>query len=79
MARPVGRKEIQSTPKAEESLATEWDRLRAIRTWDEKGVQEYSDVIARLNESGETAATMFMMTSAAVLLTVMRLTALLVC
>ena len=48
VARPVGRKEIQSTPLAEASLVTEWDRLRSIRTWEEKEVQEWSDVRKKL-------------------------------
>ena len=44
VARPVGRKEIESTPKAEEALIKEWGRLRAIRTWLEDQVQEWSVV-----------------------------------
>ena len=44
VVRPVGRKEIQSTPKAEESLVTEWTRLRKINTWEEDKVMESSQV-----------------------------------
>ena len=32
------------TPAAEASLVTEWNRLRAIQTWDEAQVQEWSAV-----------------------------------
>ena len=39
VARSVDKAEIAREPKAKAALDKEWDRLRAINTWDESGVQ----------------------------------------
>ena len=51
VARPVGAKEIASTPRAQESLDAEWARLRAVPRpdgkkgcWDEDQVCEWQDI-----------------------------------
>jgi hypothetical protein len=44
IARPVTKAEVANTTKAQEALIKEWDRLRALNTWDETMVREYKDV-----------------------------------
>ena len=44
VARSVGKRELQSSAKAQAALRTEWDALRALLTWDESGVREWSEV-----------------------------------
>ena len=44
-ARPVNRKEVERTPGAQAALKVEWDRLRKIRTWDERWVRRCRDVL----------------------------------
>ena len=49
VARPVGRKERTSNPRARESVQKEWDKLRRAGKcgcWDESGVREWADVAA---------------------------------
>ena len=60
VARPVSRKERDSTPAALEAVAKEWRRLRSVKhkdgvgVWDESNVQERSKVAARAAEDGVT-------------------------
>ena len=44
VARPVGKRELQSSAKAQAALRFEWDALRALLTWNESGVREWSAV-----------------------------------
>ena len=59
VARPVGRKERDSTPEALVAVAKEWHRLRTTKhkygvgVWDESKVEERRDVAKRANASGE--------------------------
>ena len=62
VARPVGAKETAATPLAQEALAKEWARLRAVPRpdgkfgcWDEGQVAEWSDVRRAAKLSGTTA------------------------
>jgi hypothetical protein len=52
VARPVQGKEKKENLDALAALKKEWDRLRAINTWDEKQVYEYWDVVNRLKKEG---------------------------
>ena len=60
VARPVGRKERNSTPKALEAVAKEWQRLRTIKhrdgvgVWDESRVREKSRVRHEARDKGIT-------------------------
>ncbi len=54
VARPVGKRELAATPKAQEAMQKEWGRLVAEKVWDLSSVQEW-DVVARLaREKGQT-------------------------
>ena len=44
VARSVGKRELQSSAKAQAALRVEWDALRALKTWDETKVREWSEV-----------------------------------
>jgi len=55
VARPVNAKEVARTPKAQEALQKEWDRLRGMRCWDESQVREWSDVSRECKRTGEKA------------------------
>ena len=44
VARSVGKRELQSSAKAQAALRAEWDALRALLTWDEAKVREWSEV-----------------------------------
>ena len=46
VARPAGRQEILQNDKARAALRKEWDRRRAIGTWDEANARECQDVVA---------------------------------
>ena len=50
----MGKAEIASSPKAKASLQKEWDKLRAINTWDESKVREWRDVAAEAKASDKT-------------------------
>ena len=52
VARPVGKKELESTAKAREAVKKEWDRLREIKTWDEDTVMEWADVVKLARQQG---------------------------
>ena len=58
VARPVTKKERDSTPLALEAVAKEWARLRSIKhksgvgVWDESKVREKSDVAADATARG---------------------------
>ncbi len=52
VARPVGRKEVESNPEAKRALNKEWDRLRERPTWDETDGHEKRDVAKAAREVG---------------------------
>ena len=54
VARPVGRKELEATPKAQAAVRKEWDKLIAKGVWDMATVQEWGSVAARARRCGET-------------------------
>ena len=54
VARPVGRKEIESTPAAQEAMRTEWGKLEANGVFDMAKVQEWHAVRARARRDGAT-------------------------
>ena len=51
MAWPVGKKEIEQQPKAQEGMAKEWKRLRDKAVWDESVVKEWHEVVAEARRS----------------------------
>ena len=53
VARSVTKAEIASSAKGREAQALEWSRLRKIGAWDEKGVREWSDVVAEARKTGK--------------------------
>eukprot|EP00959_Pyramimonas_sp_CCMP1952_P116891 2443372-Pyramimonas_sp.AAC.1 len=48
-ARSVSKDEAKANQDAQAALRKEWDILRSIGTWNEKGVRAYDDVVAELN------------------------------
>jgi hypothetical protein len=46
VARPVGKHEVGSNPKAKAALDKEWAKLRKIKCWTESDVREASAVVA---------------------------------
>ena len=40
VARPINKAEIAKTPKAQEAMQKEWDRLTSKGVWDENDVEE---------------------------------------
>ena len=46
VARPVSRKEISTTPKAQEAQGKEWGRLRERKVWDESILLKWEDAAA---------------------------------
>ena len=52
VARPVGKAERLESPGAQAALRKEWDRLRAIKCWDESRVREAYDVEAEARQKG---------------------------
>ena len=55
VARSVGKREIETNPKAQAALKKEWDRLRAIKCWDESVVREWTDVAREAKQSQSKA------------------------
>ena len=53
VARPVQGKEKRENIDAMKALKKEWDRLRAIKTWDEDNPEEYWTVLKRLRGQGK--------------------------
>ena len=53
VARPVGKKDIASSPKAQESFRVEWTRLEDKGVWDQANPREWDDVRAEANRTGE--------------------------
>ena len=53
VARPVGKKEIEAQPKAQEAVQKEWQRLRDKRVWDESSVREWGDVAKEARDKGK--------------------------
>ena len=54
VARPVGKKEIQTTPAAQKALDTEWEKLVKAGVWDEQHPREWSDLSAEARKSDRT-------------------------
>ena len=54
VARSATKKEAAGDPKAQEAMQKEWDRLRAIGTWDEDGVRELEEVRREAKKKGQT-------------------------
>ncbi len=46
VARPVRKDEIARTPKAQEAMNAEWDRLLKAKVWDTEVVREWDEVAA---------------------------------
>ena len=55
VARPVAKKEIERTPKAQAALDKEWNALRNAGVWDETKVFEWSAVANAARARGEKA------------------------
>ena len=53
VARPVGRKEIESNPDAQKSIDKEWHTLENKGAWDYKTVREWSQVTKDAKNKGE--------------------------
>eukprot|EP00435_Cladocopium_sp_Y103_P034429 s953_g8.t2 len=53
VSRPVGRAEIESNPKAKESMLKEWKGLRDQGVFDFTMVGEYDDVVAEAKREGK--------------------------
>ena len=53
VARPVKRKEIDETPKAQAALDEEWNRLKSIGTWNEDGVREWNEVAEEARQANK--------------------------
>ena len=49
-------KEWKSIPKAKERVQSEYDSLRKIKCWNEKGVREWADVKREANKAGTSVA-----------------------
>ena len=45
VARPVGRKEIESNPDAQKSIDVEWNNLESKGAWDYNTVREWLQVV----------------------------------
>ena len=54
VARSVNKKEAAGNPKAQQAMQEEWDRLRAIGTWNEDGVRELDEVRKEAKNKGQT-------------------------
>ena len=54
VARPVGKQEIASTPAAQAAMQKEWDKLRNLKTWDEKEVREWQTVASEARATKHT-------------------------
>ena len=54
VARSISKAEACSNKDAKAALRAEWDRLRKIGTWNEKGVREYDEVVAENKTAGRT-------------------------
>ncbi len=52
VARPVGRKEVESNPKAKKAIGREWNRLRDKPTWDEDDEHEKQEVAQDARDGG---------------------------
>ena len=52
VARPVGKREIEAEPKAQEAVRKEWDRLWKKEVWDASTVREWTDVAAEARRDG---------------------------
>ena len=52
VAKPITRKEWKLIPKAMEAMDKEWDKLRALRCWEEDKVMEFTEL--RKKEWGKT-------------------------
>ena len=52
VARPVGKVERLTSKRAQAALRKEWDRLRAIKCWDESAVRGSRDVEEEARRKG---------------------------
>ena len=52
VARPVGKQEIASEPKAQAAIQKEWANLRLRKVWDDSIVREWSDVMHDARKKG---------------------------
>ena len=55
VARPVGRKEIESNPEAQHSIDVEWNSLESKGAWDYIAVREWLQVVREAKSRGEKA------------------------
>ena len=53
VARPVGHKELKSSPKAQASLDVEWDKLMKKKAWDMGSVREWKSVSHEAKKKGK--------------------------
>ncbi len=53
VARPVGKKELQSNPAAKAAMDKEWQRLTDQKVWDMDSLSEWSDVAATARREGK--------------------------
>ena len=51
----MSRKEIATNPDADKSLIKAWDKQRALPTWDESKVREWSEVAKEAKANGAEA------------------------
>ena len=56
VATPLRPKEWKAIPKARDSVQSEYDSLRKIKCWNEKGVREWADVKREANQKGKSVA-----------------------
>ena len=54
VARPVGKKEIETTPTAQKALDTEWKKLVDKGVWNETKAYEWSDLARTARNKNET-------------------------
>ena len=54
VARPVGKKELEATPKAIAARQKEWKNLADKKTWNFKSVREWRDVARSARSTGKT-------------------------
>ena len=53
VARPVGRKQIESAPKAQVALDIEWVKLVDGKVWGQSKAREWADVAAEARRQGK--------------------------
>ena len=53
VARQLSKAEVKTNPKAQEAVATEWSRLKALQCWDPGSVREMQEVKNRAQLDGQ--------------------------